>query len=105
MHGLAKYPFTITEKCVTQDEAPEVVKGHTDCTTFLPARRTELSAFWKALKGHSPIVCCLHVNSITPPFLNTVQANCAIFWVLQSKEDDEDTDYITSLNQSSGQHI
>ena len=104
---LANHPFTITEKCVTEDKVPEVVKGH---TVFLTARWTKLSAFWKALegqalKGHSPIVCCLHVNSITPPFLNTVQANCTIFWVLQSKEDDEATDYITSLNQSSSQHI
>jgi hypothetical protein len=99
MHGLAKHPFTVTtEKCVTEDERRKVVKGHTDssslllCTTFLPARRTERSAFWKALKGHSPIVCRLHVNSITPPFLNAVQANRAIFRVLQSKEDDEETD-------------
>ena len=72
---------------MTEDKAPEVVKGHIE---FLPARWTELSAFWKALKGHSPIVCRLHVNNTIPPFLNTVQANCAIFRVLQSKEDDED---------------
>jgi hypothetical protein len=98
------------KKCVTEDERRQVVKGHTDssslllCTTFLPARRTKLSAFWKALKGHSPIVCRLHVNSITPPFLNAVQANRAIFRVLQSKEDDEDADSITCV-QSNRQHI
>jgi hypothetical protein len=99
MYGLAKNRFTVTtQKCVTEDKRREAVKGHTDstslllCTTFLPARRTELTAFWKALKGHSPIVCRLHVNSITPPFLNAVQANRAIFRILQSKEDDEETD-------------
>jgi hypothetical protein len=100
----------MTEKCVTEDEGRKVVKRHTDsssllhCTTFLPARRTELFAFWKALKGRSRIVCRLHVNSIAPPFLNAVQANRAIFRILQSKEDDEETECITCI-QSSAQDI
>ena len=112
MYGLAKHPFTVTTgKCMIEDEEREVVKGCTALTHFcsaqhssLPGRRTELSAFWKALKWHSRIVCRLHVNSITPPFLNAVQANRAIFGVLQSKEDDEDTDCITCI-QSIAQHI
>jgi hypothetical protein len=111
MYGLAKHPFTVTiEKCVTEDERWLVVKRHTDssslllCTTFSPARRTKVFAFWKALKGHSRIVCRLHVDGIAPPFLNAVQANRAILRVLQSKEDDEDTEYITYI-QSSGQYI
>ena len=73
-------------------------------TTFLPARRAKLSAFRKALKGYSRIVGRRLVNSITPPFLNAAQANRAIFRILQSKEDDEDTDSIT-CTQSNGQHI
>jgi hypothetical protein len=99
MHGLAKHPFTVTtEKCVTEDEGREVVKVHADCSslllckTFLPARRTKLSTFRKALKGHSPIVCRLRVDNITPPFLNAVETNRAIFRVLQSKEDNEETE-------------
>jgi len=82
MYGLAKHPFIVTTgKCVTEDERRDVVKGHADSSsTFLPARQTELSAFWKALiiKGHSRIVCRLHVDSITPPILDAVQANRAI---------------------------
>ena len=107
----AKRPSAVTTKrCVTEDEWREGLKRHTDCsslllcTAFLPARRTELSAFRKALKGHSPIVCRLHVNSVTPPPLNAVQANRAIFRVSQSEEDDEDTDCIPRV-QSNGQHI
>jgi hypothetical protein len=100
MHGLAKHSLTVTtgKKYVTEDERWKVVKGHTDssllllCTTLLPARRTKLTAFWKALEGHPRIVCRTHVNSITPPLLNAVQANRAISRVLQSEEDDEDTD-------------
>jgi hypothetical protein len=99
MYGLAKHPFTVTtEKCVTEDKRREVVKAHADCnslllcTTFLPARRTELSTFWKALKGHSPIVGRLRVDRITPPLLNAVQANRAILRVLQTKVDDEETE-------------
>ena len=76
------------------------MKGHTStersslllCTSFLPSRRTELSAFWNALKGHSSIVRRLRVDRITPPLLNAVQANRAILRVLQSKEYDEETE-------------
>ena len=108
MNGLAKPPFTLTtENSVIEDErrVSEAVKAHTDSShfsaqTFLSARRTELSAFWKALKGHSRIVCRLPVNSITPPILNAVQANRAIFRVLQSKEDDEDTECISCIQSS-----
>ena len=109
---LAKLPFTVTtEKCLIKDERRDsklvkapTVSSHFSAQTFLPSRWTELSAFWKAHKRHSRIVCRLHVNSITPPILNAVQANRAIFRVLQSKEDDEDTECITYI-QSSVQHI
>ena len=74
------------------------MKRHTErsslllCTSFLPARRTELSTFRKALKGYSRIVGRLRVDRITPPLLNAVQANRAILRVLQSKEYDEETE-------------
>jgi hypothetical protein len=95
---------------VTEDERGEVVEGHTESssllhyTTYLPTRRTKFSPFWKALERYSRIIGRFHVNSITPPLLNTVQANRAIFRVLQSNEDDEDTKCITCI-QSSGQNI
>ena len=112
MYGLAKHPFTVTTgKCMTEDEEREVVKGHSALAHFcsaqhspLRARRTELSAFWKAFKWYSRIVCRIHVDSITPPFLNAVQANRAIFRVLQGKEDDEHTDCITCI-QSNPQNV
>ena len=111
MEGPVKAPFTVTtRKCASKDERREVVKGNADYsqlllgTTFLPARWTELFTFWKALKGYTCIIGRFRVDSITPPFLNTVQANRAIFRVLQSKEDDEDTECITGI-QSSRQHI
>jgi hypothetical protein len=79
MHGPTKPPLLQYQlKNVSEDESREVVKGHTWCTslllctTFLPARRTELSAFWRALKGCSLVICYVHVNSITPPFLNAI---------------------------------
>ena len=79
MHGPTKPPLLQYQlKNVSEDESREVVKGHTWgtslllCTTFLPARRTELSAFWRSLKGCSLVICCVHVNSITPPFLNAI---------------------------------
>lgn len=83
-------------------------EGNAHCSrttiTFLPARRTERSAFWKALVRNSHKVVRLGVNGIAPPCLNAIQADLAIVRVLQSKENNEDTDLIPRI-QSSGQHI
>ena len=36
IYGLAKRPFTVTtEKCMSEDETREAVKGHTECTSLL----------------------------------------------------------------------
>lgn len=70
----------------------------------LPARRTERFAIRNSPVGHARKVGRLGINRIAPPRLNGVQRDRAVLRVLQSKEDDDETDSITRI-QSSRQHI
>ena len=67
--------------------------GHSDS----PTRWTERFTIGNRLVCHPGKVGRLGIDNITPPRLNALQANCAILWVLQSKEDDDDTDGIADI--------
>ena len=70
----------------------------------LPAGRTKCFAFCNRLVWHAHIVCRFGIDSVAPPLQNRVLADRAVLRVLQSKEDDYETDAITRV-QTSRQNI
>jgi hypothetical protein len=62
-----------------------------------PTRRAKLSTIRDLLVWHTTEIGCFGVHSITPPLLNGVQSDRSVLRILQSEEDDDDTDAITSI--------
>jgi len=69
-----------------------------------PTGRTKRFAFCDRLVWHALKVCCFGIDGVAPPGQNRVLADRTVLGVLQSKEDEEDTDGITGV-QSSRQDI
>jgi hypothetical protein len=62
-----------------------------------PTRWTKLSTIRDLLVWNTAEISSFCVHGITPPLLNGVQSDCSILWILQSKEDDDNTSAITDL--------
>ena len=62
-----------------------------------PTRRTKLATIRDLLVRHTTEIGCFGVHGVTPPLLNGVQSNRSVLRILQSEEDDDSTNAITSI--------
>jgi len=69
-----------------------------------PTGRTKRFACCNPLVWRALVVCRIGIDSVAPPIQNRALADRAVLGVLQSKEDEDETDGITSV-QAGGQNI